>query len=251
MTEQAESLALECLLKEADLLQSEMDKRLERHHQSFYLCMLVVAAAIGGYATSLGDFQKENRFLLVLSFFPCLTTPLAAMFFDDELLRAVTDLYTHNHLAPRIRELLRSVGYCDAQNAFDSTLTSRFAYMRRLRNERQLRVRLRVRAGTIRRFLFAIPFIVAAAALGGYWYRTRLTQSNHSNLNHLNVYMSCAALVLDVFLLGCVCLMWTDAARAWNLVSSGRGAKDIEPLPCTGKASRYSSLKGWMKSRQK
>jgi hypothetical protein len=42
---------LDVLLKEMEVLQNEMDKRLERHAQSFNFCIVILAGVIGGVAT--------------------------------------------------------------------------------------------------------------------------------------------------------------------------------------------------------
>ena len=159
---------LDCLFKELELLQSEMDKRLDRHAQSFYFLVLLLAAVITGIGAILGSTTQPIRsieFICVsLLFLPWLTTPLAAIFFDDEILRATTDCYVYEKLAPRIRNLAGEPQYSPLLR---QTLRDRFEFLRtelcRVNHNPRL-------AADTRRSLFVIPFVAAFLGILILWF---------------------------------------------------------------------------------
>jgi len=152
-------LVLDCYLTEAEALQSEMDKRLERHAHSFYFFVTLLAAVIAVLANAFRPGASLGPILVALAFLPWLTTPLAALFFDDELLRALTDCHIHQNLAPNIRDLLLGAG-CDARQVFHSTFISRFKFLRE-----ELKISSPRIAAKLRPLLFFVPFIAAFTAL--------------------------------------------------------------------------------------
>jgi len=205
-------LTLDILLKEMDVFQSEMDKRLDRHAQSFYFCTLLLAGVITGVATFASTRASVDFALLTFICLPFVTTPLAAMFFDDELLRGVTDYHFHQRIAPEIKSLLGDPEV--SQSLVRCTLTSRFDYMK---NELGMH-RSRVAANT-RRFIFIVPFLAAAfsvtaafSGVNGYF--------TYSPVNGITKIACVCGAVFDFGLLIVTIRMWTVAESIWRKIIS-------------------------------
>lgn len=201
-------LELEWLRTELSLLQSEMDKRLERHGYSFYISVTLIAGVIVGVATALSSSSRSvppETILAALVFLPWLTMPLAGMFFDDEMLRGVTEIHIHTEVAPRIRELLTLAG-CDPAKVFRGTIHGRYILLN------QMQIKRPRAAASLRRLLFLIPFIAALGSLvsllcfygshlpGDYW---------------IAVLPGFAGDLLLAFWLR---VTWMNAARLWNKI---------------------------------
>lgn len=225
-------LKLDVLLKQADLFQSEMDKRLERHAQSFYFCTLLLAGVVTGAAT-LREKASIDVLLSILVFLPFLTTPLAAMFFDDELLRGVSDYHFHHHVVPEIRSLLADTG-STGKDIMNGTLTARFAFMREaLITEHHVRVGGPRWAANSRRFIFVVPFLFAAAAL--VFAITDVSgRQGQAHVNDLTKLVSIFGGGVDACLLFVTVQMWRPAAAIWKAITrkpSRRAARAKASFP--------------------
>ena len=197
---------LNCFLEEANLLQSETDKRLERHQYSFYSCITLLAGVIGGGATVVGG--KADLFgpgMVAIASLKYLTTPLAAMFFDDELLPAVTDLHIRCHIVPNIQRLVATSAQ-PRPTVFEDTLSARFKFLRD--NRRLFGVwRPRIAANT-RRILFAVPSVAAFPALDALWHQLSL-----GGLSPVRFYQVAFGIELTLNIVSRS--TWPKASRRW------------------------------------
>ncbi len=205
-------LKLAVLLKEADMFQSEMDKRLDRHAQSFNFCILLLAGVITGIATFADKDIAADFLFVMLVFLPFLTTPLAAMFFDDELLRGVSDFRFHQEVVPEIRSVVASAGFT-SDDLFRCTLTSRFGYMRRDLNIQRSRL-----AATARRFIFLVPFVLAFLSLIGALSGFNGYFSYHP-IRAVTKYICIIVALTDCLLLWLTMNMWSSAQSIWQRVT--------------------------------
>jgi hypothetical protein len=213
---------LDCLFKQAELLQSEWDGRLARQAQSLYICATLLAAVIGATATAIGValsikadvFNNAIAIELIslpLIFFPWLTTPLAAMFFDDELLMGITEHYLHGKLAVEIRKLLSEKGSA-VTNLFDHTLIARFEYRRQLPDCKMSQPRV---AAYTRLILFLVPFLIALLAFIVFAY---YAFADHSTRKLVFFGVAFTGLASDCWLIYLFFEMKINAGKLWKRI---------------------------------
>jgi hypothetical protein len=169
----ARDLVLRTYFDELRLLQSEMDKRFERQANAFNLFVLVLGALLSGTLVFAGNVAAKGVspdiyvvLPAVFVFLPWLTTPLAAMYFNDELMIGMTARYVSNDLAPLI-DAARSACFTGPAPSFArGTLGGRLQRLQEpLNSAGTLKLKDPRRAVKVRAFLFALPFIIAAVAL--------------------------------------------------------------------------------------
>lgn len=154
-------MKLDVLLNKCSLLQTDMDKRLERQAQSFYFATLLIGAVIGGIAAvAPKDKGPELPIWLCFIFLPILTAPLSAMFFDDEIALAAADCHLSQKLDKAVIAVLEQAG-CKADDIASVTLAARFETLRALQRQGKIKIGNLRRAADTRRLIFAVPFAAA------------------------------------------------------------------------------------------
>lgn len=210
-------LKLQWFMKEADLLESEMDKRLERHAQSYYFHTLILTAVITAVATvadkAIGDQKMLAVLLCVFIFLPMITIPVSGMFFDDEQMRAVTDIHFHRHLAPKIRLVLAEGGQID-ESLVRNSLAARFESLAAVNTELNLKLPFSRTAARTRRYVFAIPCVTAVISFGIIvWMHKQATLALP-----WHPWILGAVGAIDGFLFFRLIVMWYNAERIWEMI---------------------------------
>jgi TRAP-type C4-dicarboxylate transport system permease small subunit len=211
MCDSNQSRELDCYIKELELLQSEMDQRLARQANSFYISATIIAAVIAGIAIILAKPENSSSPLainqpwiyVVLLVFPCLIMPLAGLFFDDDMVRGVTVLHIHDRIIPGIRSCLKKLQGKEPP-VFYGTISDRFRFLKRLR------IPCPRMASHVRRFLFALPFFVAVLSFVGFLINV---PSKPAQLWFTMLVLAVVDVVLAVLLVW----MWLNAERTWSI----------------------------------
>lgn len=167
-TPEGRKLAVDVLLAEYKEQKAEITMRAQRQNQTFNYVLLVLLAVAGGTGSILGqanfpqDLPYVERILaLAVAFLPLVITPLAFLFFDDELMIFESEIYILTRIKPRIRALIEpSILEILRDN---DLLTGTFAW-----RARHLQKHFQADHSTIARpryVLFVFPVYFAAAAL--------------------------------------------------------------------------------------